>query len=172
MFRRREKRPELLVANHAWPEPSRKHQSVHIEVKHVLYRIEGSPGRWSLAVEGFSRVRHLSQLLIAVVFDRLEPFETARRLSHSWQELTERVEGTAIYRAVDPLLQELHQDRCRLNVTLFHESKTGPAILQAFNFPAALADTLLIDIQLDFPGEMPGDFWIDSWRTKELRVRS
>jgi len=172
MFGRREKQPEGLVAHHAWPDPTRKYQNLRMQVKHINYRVEGPTGRWNLAVEGFSQAAHLSQLLIAVEFDRLDPFETPRRLSHAWPELPQSVEGTATYQAVDPLLQRLHQDRCRLNVTLFHEARAGAAILQAFNVPAALADTLLIDIQLDFPGEVPADFWIDTWRTKELRVRS
>lgn len=172
MFGRREKQAQAVVAHHAWPDPARKHQSLRIEVRHVCYRVEGSSGRWSLAIEGHSQAPHLSQLLIAVEFDRLEPFETPRRLSHAWPVLPERVEGTARYQAIDPLVQQLHQEWCRLNVTLFHEPDAGPAILRAMNFPAALADTVLIDIQLDFPGEMSAEFWTDTWRTKELRVRS
>jgi len=147
-----------------WPIVGAKRQSVPVKPDRYRYVVSGSYGHWSVDLEGSTPV--MPDLRISVTFRHLDPFEPPRRLLDSWGKLPDSVEGTCSFHDLGPA--QIPQ----LNAEIFCQGSTTPLILQALQCFSAPGSVVLLELEIDFPDEHDDQFWIATWREKELRIRT
>lgn len=167
IFGKSKEQQKLTSPSYQWPEPNRKYQRLRIAIEKVRYSVSGSYGHWSLEFEGRTRAAHLKDLLFVASVELLDPFETPSRLKDEWAEVPESVEGTCQLQEIDPMIHP-----SQLNATLYCSLKGIEPIIHTLAVVGRPECAAVIDIEIDRPGNLEPDFWLHSWTTSELRVRT
>jgi len=160
---------QQMPRTYQWPEGRKKYQRIRISVDKFLYSVSGSYGHWSLELEGPTMAESLGGTRISISFEILDPFETPNNLRNAWKKFPESVEGTCRFQEpVTPF------DPPFLKVTCYCEKEkpTLDLILRVAPLVSHSSTTVVVDLEIDFPDGADEDFWLETWRTRELQVRN
>lgn len=167
LFRKTKDSNERTSKIYQWPDADRKYQSIRFAVQKYRYSVSGSFGKWNLDLEGTTNTEPLVGLPISASLELLSPFETPRRLQHQWTKFPETIEGTCQFQDLE---SSLHPPQ--FNATLYCEKTALESILRTVALAGNPSAAVVVDLEFDFPSAIDAEFWRDTWRTKELRVRN
>lgn len=157
------------TASLSWERRGARQQSLRLVVSswqcNTQPLLEGRRGgRVDVSMEGRARLASHSGVAVDATIEVTDNPDTPRVLGHGWKYVPPSIEGYG-------QLSTENIDEPRLDLTLYCAPDFIDHVMQTIIAGFSVADgTVVVDLTIGYPDEIPPDFWSEQWQTATLQV--